>query len=281
MEISNSWHDGFAEVVRLMFEMMDKNSDTGWDDEVVKLVIRDHVQRQRLYELLAAYRRLETNVDPKGSASGYMLLGFSGMSSGEMAYVSLFARLYECLNSFSDTHVDGRKLARHVILFMDEVETALHPEWQRRLVDETVGFVESHMQEFSAHIIFASHSPVLLSDIPEGNVCFLDRVHERCGRNANTFGANIFNLYRCGFGVDSGTWGVFAERKIKAIFIKLKERNPLSADEKKVVGLIGDDFIRSFMKTYARRQNLLDDGWRNIEDDYAQEGVMHSKSRSK
>ena len=49
------------------------------------------------------------------------------MSSGEMAFLSMFARLYRFV-------WDKTNLEDEVMIFLDEAETTLHPEWQRRLV---------------------------------------------------------------------------------------------------------------------------------------------------
>lgn len=259
IEMTQSWHDNFADVVKQLFCIMAQSAPDIWDRESVKLAIRKPEQRTKLYALLSAYRKREHDDFNDDRRSEFLILTFAGMSSGELAFVSMFARLYELLNPPLDNASERREVLDDVIIFMDEVETALHPEWQRCLVDELIRFIEVQMQGFAVHLIFASHSPMLLSDIPVGNVCFLEQ-HK--GRAApNTFGANIFDLYRNGFGVDSGTWGVFAEGKIKSLFAKLKGRDALSNDDEKVVGLIGDKFIRSYIQSASRIRGRE---WRKI-----------------
>lgn len=259
LEMTQSWQDNFAEVVKQLFGIMAQSPADIWDRESVTLAIRKPELRAKLYALLSAYRRREHDDFNDDRQSEFLILGFAGMSSGELAFITMFARLYELLNPPLDKTTERHEVFKDVILFMDEVETALHPEWQRSLVDELIRFIEEQMSGFSVHLIFASHSPMLLSDIPAGNVCFLEQHQVSAGRNA--FGANIFDLYRHGFGVDSGTWGVFAESKIKALFAKLKSRDVLSEDDKKVIDLIGDKFIRSYIQSASRKHGRE---WRKI-----------------
>ena len=259
IEMTQSWQDNFADVVKHLFEIMAQSPSHIWSRESVTLSIRKPEMRAKLYELLSAYRRRERDDFNDDRQSEFLIMSFTGMSSGELAFISMFARLYELLNPPLEKKADHREIFNDAILFMDEVETALHPEWQRCLVNELIGFIEAQMPDVAVHLIFASHSPMLLSDIPIGNVCFLEQNKGRIARNA--FGANIFDLYRNGFGVDSGTWGVFAEGKIRELFAKLKNRIELSNDDKKVIDLIGDKFIRTYIQSASRKQGKE---WRKI-----------------
>lgn len=122
------------------------------------------------------------------------------------------------------------------------------------------------------HLIFGTHSPMLLSDIPIGNAVFLKRkqVHDR-GRDyacaetrdvkcvrvgfTNTFAANIFDLYNMPFFLDEGTTGRFADGKLGRI-LPLEEdvKGFDPKDRRRVVSLIGDPFLRGY---YA---DALDEG---------------------
>lgn len=91
------------------------------------------------------------------------------MSSGEMAFMSMFARLYRFVGKKT-------KPGDNVMIFLDEAETTLHPEWQRRIVGYFIRFLEAFIPHRHYQLVFASHSPALLSDIPAGNCCFLNVV---------------------------------------------------------------------------------------------------------
>lgn len=60
------------------------------------------------------------------------------LSSGDACYYLMYARLLESLNSIRRTA--NREIGNKVLLYLDECETALHPERQRELVSNIVSF---------------------------------------------------------------------------------------------------------------------------------------------
>lgn len=181
--------------------------------------------------------------------NGYVTVKFDpAMSSGEAAFLSMFSRL----NWYFKTRSDPKK---DVLLFLDEAETTLHPTWQCKLVQSLILFLNQTAPTCRIHVVFATHSPMLLSDIPSGNAVFLRRKfeNERDRKGAyseqvftldadlgftNTFGANVMDLFGKSFFLEDGTIGAFARTKIQqAIDGKIPQG-------KSVVGLIGDSFLR-------------------------------------
>lgn len=190
-----------------------------------------------------------------------LVLDFApAISSGEMAYMTLFGRL---ASHFVYGRVDNlsRENKRDVVVFADEAETTLHPEWQRGLFWNLLWFFENFASEFRIHLIVASHSPVFLSDIPVGHCVFLERTAGKDGdfthivdvlekarglNFTNTFAANIFDLYYLSFFLEEGTIGKFASMKLK----QLQECNG-EMDEKskrETLALIGDSFVRNYLR---------------------------------
>ena len=183
---------------------------------------------------------------------------FPRLSSGEMSFLSMWGRLYE--------FVRERESERHkydVMVFLDESETALHPSWQRKLVWYTIWFFEHFAPHARAHLLFASHSPILLSDIPKSNVHFMfgdsrkrGRQQKELARLADTFAANVFDLYRLSFFMNEGTVGKFASMKVNGMLRKVSSRKELFNDQcisvvdedlERTVKLIGDPFIRRYL----------------------------------
>ena len=157
------------------------------------------------------------------------------MSSGEMSFLTLFARLYHFIKE--------TEIGNNVIVFFDEVETTLHPEWQRRLVAYCIRFFEVFLPGRQYQLIFASHSPMLLSDIPKGNVCCLHKDKSgKCYVKAmhvnNTFAANIYDLYSKPFVLTGGPIGDFARKKLKGL---VKNQN------EKIVKLVGDELLKRLL----------------------------------
>ncbi|OHE12645.1 MAG: hypothetical protein A2329_07365, partial [Sulfurimonas sp. RIFOXYB2_FULL_37_5] len=165
-------------------------------------------------------------------------LYFKDLSSGEQKLVLLFGKLNYVVRKFT---MEGKE---NYILLLDEPDIYLHPNWQKKLISYFINFIENnqYLNEKNIHIIIASHSPFILSDLPKENVIFLKN-DEKTGNcknvtketNINTFGANIHTLLSHGFFMKDGLMGEFAKEKIQSI-IKYPEdiaRKDLIKDENK------------------------------------------------
>jgi energy-coupling factor transporter ATP-binding protein EcfA2 len=86
------------------------------------------------------------------------------MSTGENLLVSV-------LNSINIRNSDRANLNKPCILFLDEIELALHPSSLKRLVD----FLKRMSIEFNYAIYFSTHSIELISGIDPENIFFLER----------------------------------------------------------------------------------------------------------
>lgn len=193
------------------------------------------------------------------------------MSAGERAFFDTWGRLYHHYRESADMQNRVQRgdafdilvpstwpEGEDVIIFFDEAETTMHPDWQRRIVRESIWFFEAFAPWIHPHIIFATHSPILLSDIPAGNVILLertrgingaDRSKVRTIEKTKAFASNIFDLYRDSFFFRTGgTMGAFAMSKVDALLKKLNEHWTI-ADEKELddvlqlAKLIDDPFI--------------------------------------
>ena len=183
------------------------------------------------------------------------------VSSGEMAFMTMYARIYQILHEkIHESGVDGGD----VLLFMDEAEITLHPEWQQLLVKNTLWFLETFFPKKKFHVVFASHSPMLLSDIPSRNVVYLDP--NNYSETPESFGANIFDLYRSGFFLDKGTVGSFAQKKIDDLVEKVfslvhspkrDEAESISDEDRQLVELIADKEVARYLKEWLK---VLDRG---------------------
>lgn len=183
------------------------------------------------------------------------------ISSGEMAYLTMFGRAYSLITQ--GELPTGHKIKKDILFFLDEIETALHPEWQRQILWNWLWFFETFAKDRSVHLIFASHSPLLLSDIPVSHAIFLERQELKDSNKVetttivrssgqvvkksldmrDTFFANIQDLYALPFVLKSGVVGKRAELLLReALNKKLKIEY---VDRKKVVERIGDPIVRS------------------------------------
>ncbi|MFX4239579.1 AAA family ATPase [Aliarcobacter butzleri] len=186
---------------------------------------------------------------------------YSSFSSGEKYY---FGFLVDFFNYNFINKSEER------MIFIDELELYLHPNWQKILFD----FIQKNLEKnkSNVHLIIATHSPFILSDIPKQNVIFLEK-DVKTGKcvNAtekmegfNTFGANIHTLLSHGFFMKDGLMGEFAKDKIQSI-IKyhedIEKKEVLEADKveyktKKqkefwqIQSIIGDDYLKQVIKNH-------------------------------
>ena len=180
------------------------------------------------------------------------------MSSGEMSFLTLFARLYH--------FIGNAETGKNIIVFLDEAETTLHPEWQRRLVAYCIRFFEVFLPGRNYQLIFASHSPMLLTDIPNGNVEIMILNEEngvvevaRKGGRKKSFAANIFELFRDSFVLTKGQMGEFAAVKVDAVLRNLKtgRKTSISNEDLKVAKLIDDPFLSQYV--WKRLEQMIND----------------------
>jgi energy-coupling factor transporter ATP-binding protein EcfA2 len=86
------------------------------------------------------------------------------MSTGENLLISV-------LNSINIRNSDRANLKKPCILFLDEIELALHPSSLKRLVH----FLKEMSNQYNYAIYFSTHSIELISAISPENIFFLDR----------------------------------------------------------------------------------------------------------
>ena len=172
-----------------------------------------------------------------------------GLSSGEENMLRLFSNLYHVFepdNSGRDSFIynneshseDRRKRTKcdSVLIFLDEADLTLHPEWQRRLVLIFTTFLpqlypENCVKEMQ--VILSTHSPLLLGDIPGENVSYLSakradasegqQLSENGTEQRETFGENIHTILKESFFLSNGAVGAFAAKRINFVAQRLNE----------------------------------------------------------
>ena len=179
------------------------------------------------------------------------VISLSELSSGERQFIyTTSTLLYHALNIQSISPID-RVAYRNLCLVLEEVEICFHPEYQRTFINSLLSLLARTglNKAFGICVVVVTHSPFVLSDMPKGNILYLDE-----GRNVtaekhlNTFGANVNELLCQSFFLSSGFMGEFAMRKIESLVKYLHSDDP---DEfwnenkaKNVIELVGDEVIK-------------------------------------
>ena len=187
---------------------------------------------------------------------------FNELSFGEQQLLKILNIIY-----YLSTNKEHEKL----LIFLDEIDMGFHPDWQKRTIKYIIDFLFL-IPDKNFHLIFTTHSPFLLSDIPKENIIFLnDRLSIK-----QTFGANIHTLLSDSFFMEDGLMGEFAKSKINEIINfhkEVEEENrkeksnltPFKTKYKKLKtkfwqtqSIIGEEYLKQVVKNHLRDiENIL------------------------
>ncbi len=225
------------------------------------------------------YYRFCEAIDKFAQAKSSVVLKYTSISgltysSGERALLNLFSwlRLPPLYDKFLSA--DSIALRDDVLLMIDELDLYMHPEWQRKAMLELKTWLEELYPGKRIQLLIATHSPLVLSDIPKENCYFLKPGERLSFANSKditqTFGANIHQILNNSFFLDK-TKGEFSYTLIREITEKLEnlkrlkqleaKAEPQNAENKaaliehyrgyrKVIELIGEPLIRQKLWMY-------------------------------
>lgn len=115
---------------------------------------------------------------------------FYDLSTGEQRLLRFFADLLSLENKKVNVYI------------FDEMDLSWHPEWQRKMVYYIKDFFDKCHSGYK-NIIFTTHSPFILSDMPANNVVMLYRdsngMSQIYKNTPNSFCANIHDLFSDNF----------------------------------------------------------------------------------
>ena len=169
------------------------------------------------------------------------------LSSGEKSLLEFYASIYH--------YIENKKNKKHqhferYLLLLDEPELGYHPFWKKKFITAitktlpllfseiqpqkynkaTKKYESANLKTPELQIIFSTHDPLTLSDIPNHNVVYLDfdKINQHSKmlsyedvKPTKTFGANISDLLADSFFVNDGLIGDFAKEKIEGLIIEL------------------------------------------------------------
>ena len=190
--------------------------------------------------------------------------GKTQLSTGELDMLKLCSRLYDA--ALLQPKRRGTKIPQ--LILIDEAENSYHPEWQRQFVYIFLNFVQALYEKIKRkneyQIVLTTHSPILLSDIPRMYINYLERDENGevtlSENQPETFGANVFELYRHAFFMNEGLVGEYARKKIEGIQYQIQGGRANIEDICKQIEQIGDRGIRTYLLTMleeSRKNDML------------------------
>lgn len=228
---------------------------------LITLNLKDSKGITRAIQLVQTFNQLNY-------MSQIFLMKWNNLSSGETQLLSLVTTLN---NQIENTEKEK------LVFLLDEIEVALHPLWQKELVNILINSLSgmANKENKSIQIIFATHSPFILSDMPLHSSILLfkedknsvTKVQSSLDDKVTTLGANIHELYSNSFFLKDGLIGEYAKRKINDLANKLIKINPLSDNQEcdddfwseayKLINQIAEPLIRNrLLNLYNEKQPL-------------------------
>lgn len=175
-----------------------------------------------------------------------------GLSDGERAFLNLFSSLAKFLDAEASNK--GK-----IILLFDEIENFLHPEWCRKFLSILIEELEKYQNKIF-RLIFATHSPFLISDVIKENCFYIEKKNEKTKVQQveiKTFGANIHDLLKNGMFMES-TFGEFSKKKIREVLNKIEVSTysdiKNDTDIKFVIEEIGEKLIENKLKSMIKNK---------------------------
>jgi hypothetical protein len=261
--INNSYLDGLKVLIEKWKKPEENIFKEMWTEEF-------NIGKFKLENSLPSFFKVEYYFENKISENN-----FSSFSSGEKQKIfSIHSVIYHLRNLISvnennpigiDVCIKKLITYKNINIIFDEIELYAHPDFQRSFINELLKGIKviDKIDNHFLNIIFVTHSPFILSDIPKQNVLFLDVIDSRSTpqdyKGDNTFGENIHEMLTDGFFISSAK-GEFAiesiEKTLKLLIDfesgkKTKEEYYSIKDEiYKIVNLIGEDYIRNILKNH-------------------------------
>ncbi|MFM9989225.1 AAA family ATPase [Flavobacterium sp.] len=202
------------------------------------------------------------------------------LSSGENALLNLFSRLYDFLNSKLSGETQLLKQAKNYILLLDEADLGFHPVWKKKFVNSIIKTIPHFFNTLennpTIQILFSTHDPLTLSDLPNKNIVYLNKNietgeteildYENPLRPSKSFAANITDLLADSFFVENGLIGDFAKKKINDTIEWLNNIDEIkSASEsenqaeifKKIIDVIDEPILKiKLLEMYGEKMGI-------------------------
>ena len=191
---------------------------------------------------------------------------FNTLSSGERQQAfSISSALYHLANieSVHNDENNERVCYSNALIIFEEVELYFHPQLQKQLIKNLLdGIKQMHFKHIkSIQIIFVTHSPFILSDIPTENILALKKNCTET-KELKTFSANIYDILNTSFFMEEGAIGDYAQWIIQFIVKCFEDRQSISPkDLLELISLIDEPLyhkvlMQRFYKKYPNQTPL-------------------------
>lgn len=205
-----------------------------------------------------------------GSKENDTPIDLSLISAGQLQYVHTMSNIVYHIENLLSIKEESRVKYHCVNIMMDEIELCYHPEYQRTFVYELVSTIKRLKlnEKCGINIMISTHSPFVLSDIPQSNVLYIDEGRDVSKeRGINTFAANVNELLNRSFFLSNGFMGEFAKKKLESLinYLTSPKNDDYWTEEKakQVIEMVGDEVIHYQLKELYRKAFGNTDSYKN------------------
>lgn len=191
--------------------------------------------------------------------SGEQTYPISHISSGERQMLNMVGAVVYHLRNLGTALDKGRSFRyKNIHVYLDEIELCFHPSYQRDFVNYLLGQISAaHLPEdMQISISLLTHSPFVLSDIPQGNILYLKSGKPANGEiSVNPFAANVNDILQQSFFLEDGFTGRYASKKIQSLISFLSplkgKRNTITqfkwslCEIEQFISIIGEPLMRT------------------------------------
>lgn len=199
---------------------------------------------------------------------------FNTLSSGERQQAfSISSALYHLANIESVHNDENNERVRYsnALIIFEEVELYFHPQLQKQLIKNLLdGIKQMHFKHIkSIQIIFVTHSPFILSDIPTENILALKKDCTET-KELKTFSANIYDILNTSFFMEEGAIGDYAQWIIQFVLERLENRQSRAPEDLlELISLIDEPIyhkvlMQKYYETYPN-ETLLKERIKELE----------------
>ncbi len=144
---------------------------------------------------------------------------FSSLSSGEQQLINSINTIAYHLRNIDSKNGSYKKIN----VIFDEVELYFHVDYQRQYISKLIEAIKLlELKEIQhLNILFSTHSPFILSDIPSQNILRLEDGGP-VSDDSKTFGSSIHKLLKNQFFLEKGFQGEFATGEIRKVYLELQ-----------------------------------------------------------
>ena len=169
------------------------------------------------YEIMLEKTASQNDDDDEPSLGS--IIPMRQMSSGERQFLFTTSTIVYHMQNLRSVKSPSPKY-RHFNVVLDEVEICFHPEYQRTFVHKLLSMLTrlGMNNNCSINIWIVTHSPFILSDIPQNSILYLKKGRQQTmPETDNPFGANINDILKQSFFLEHGFMGEFAKNNVLSL----------------------------------------------------------------